>query len=106
MSEDAASSEGAAAEPPMDRRSARDRRQGDRRVANRPVSVERRTSPERREGPRRAKRSMNRYDMEEDVLEFINAINRFKASSGRAFPTWSEVLGILRGLGYEKRDEA
>ena len=35
--------------------------------------------------------------------EFIRAINRFKERTGRAFPTWSEVLQILRDLGYEKQ---
>ena len=27
----------------------------------------------------------------------------YKKKSGRMFPTWSEVLEVLRGLGYEKR---
>ncbi len=30
------------------------------------------------------------------------AMNSYKQSSGRMFPTWSEVLEVLRGLGYEK----
>ena len=30
------------------------------------------------------------------------AIQEYKRQSGRMFPTWSEVLGVLRGLGYEK----
>lgn len=88
--------------PANDRRTASDRRREERRQAQQPVPQERRTGSDRRVGPRR-KRSINQYDMDADVLEFINAINRFKQSSGRAFPTWSEVLGILRDLGYEKR---
>ncbi len=87
-------------DPDADRRSSSDRRAGDRRVQDVPVKVERRAA-DRRKGPRR-KRSMNQYDMDADVLEFINAINLFKNQSGRPFPTWSEVLGILRELGYEK----
>jgi hypothetical protein len=35
-------------------------------------------------------------------VEFMNAIQAYKASSGRMFPTWSEVLEVLKGLGYEK----
>lgn len=35
-------------------------------------------------------------------LEFMNAIQAYKAQSGRLFPTWSEVLEVVRGLGYEK----
>lgn len=30
------------------------------------------------------------------------AMNEYKRSSGRMFPTWSEVLEVLQGLGYEK----
>ncbi len=86
----------------MDRRTKRDRRQGERRKSGASVPVDRRSGGERRQGPRRARRSINQYDMEADVLEFINAINRFKERSGRAFPTWSEVLSILKELGYEK----
>jgi hypothetical protein len=35
-------------------------------------------------------------------LEFMQAIQAYKQSSGRMFPTWSEVLEVLQGLGYEK----
>ena len=35
-------------------------------------------------------------------LEFLHAIQAYKARSGRMFPTWSEVLEVLRDLGYEK----
>ncbi len=35
-------------------------------------------------------------------LEFMQAMQNYKASSGRMFPTWSEVLEVLRALGYEK----
>jgi hypothetical protein len=35
-------------------------------------------------------------------LEFMTAMQNYKQQSGRMFPTWSEVLEVLRGLGYEK----
>ena len=35
-------------------------------------------------------------------LEFMKAMDRYKRESGRAFPTWSEVLEVLRSLGYRK----
>jgi hypothetical protein len=38
-------------------------------------------------------------------MEFMMAMNAYKHSSGRMFPTWSEVLEVLRGLGYEKVTE-
>jgi hypothetical protein len=34
--------------------------------------------------------------------EFMQAMQEYKQRSGRMFPTWSEVLEVLRGLGYEK----
>jgi hypothetical protein len=36
-------------------------------------------------------------------LELMQAMEAYKQSSGRLFPTWSEVLEVLRGLGYHKR---
>jgi hypothetical protein len=38
----------------------------------------------------------------EAELEFMKAMNEYKRRSGRMFPTWSEVLEVLQGLGYEK----
>ncbi len=41
-------------------------------------------------------------DYSEAELEFMLAMNEYKQKSGRMFPTWSEVLEVLRALGYEK----
>jgi len=38
----------------------------------------------------------------EAEMEFMLAMSKYKQSSGRMFPTWSEVLEVLRSLGYEK----
>ena len=35
-------------------------------------------------------------------MEFMLAMNEYKRKSGRMFPTWSEVLEVLRELGYQK----
>ena len=37
-----------------------------------------------------------------DEVEFMNALAEFKRASGRLFPSCSEILDILRNLGYEK----
>ena len=37
-----------------------------------------------------------------DEVEFMNALADFKRASGRLFPSCSEILDILRKLGYEK----
>jgi hypothetical protein len=41
------------------------------------------------------------YTVEE--IEFMRAMDEYKRKAGRQFPTWSEVLEVLKGLGY-KRD--
>jgi hypothetical protein len=38
-----------------------------------------------------------------DIAEFQHAMEEYRLRSGRAFPTWSEILETLRRLGYEKR---
>jgi hypothetical protein len=38
----------------------------------------------------------------EAETEFMMAMNEYKRRSGRMFPTWSEILEVLRDLGYEK----
>lgn len=35
-------------------------------------------------------------------LEFLAAIEAYKSTSGRQFPTWGEVLDVAARLGYEK----
>ena len=34
--------------------------------------------------------------------EFASAMDAYKRSSGRMFPTWSEVLEVLGTMGYRK----
>ena len=86
----------------MDRRTAGDRRKGERRVAKKPVAEDRRSGEDRRRGDRR-KRNINQYDMSPDELEFVNAVNRFRELSGNRFPSARDILNILRELGYEKQ---
>jgi hypothetical protein len=37
-----------------------------------------------------------------DELEFMQAVERYKFRSGRMFPTYSELLEVVRSLGYER----
>jgi hypothetical protein len=39
-------------------------------------------------------------------VEFMGAMSEYIRTSGRKFPTWSEILGVLRSLGYSKDDPA
>jgi hypothetical protein len=41
-------------------------------------------------------------DYTEQEVEFMNALDDYKRKSGRMFPTCSEVLEVIRGLGYVK----
>ena len=89
-----------------DRRDASDRRkiQNERRATTVAVPGERRVV-ERREKVNR-RRQIDPTTCERDYtdaeVEFMHALDQYKRSSGRMFPTCSEVLEVLRGLGYEK----
>jgi hypothetical protein len=43
-------------------------------------------------------------DYSQDEVEFMNALNEYKRTSGRMFPTCSEILEVLKSLGYEKQN--
>ena len=80
----------------------RDRRKSDRRSGKDRRAGDRRKSPPIPDLYRGGERSINEYPLSEDELEFINALNGYKKKHGRPFPTWSEVLHIVRALGYRK----
>ena len=35
-------------------------------------------------------------------MEFMNAMQQFKDRTGKAFPSYGEVLGVAETLGYRK----
>ncbi|MBQ3350106.1 MAG: hypothetical protein IJG38_06865 [Thermoguttaceae bacterium] len=41
-------------------------------------------------------------DYSEDEVEFMRALDSYKRMSGRMFPTCSEILEVIRSLGYVK----
>lgn len=41
-------------------------------------------------------------DYAPDELEFMQALDRYKRATGRMFPTCSEILEVVRSLGYAK----
>lgn len=90
----------------LDRRGGLDRRSGnDRRKQNLPVPVERRKLQRRAKVARRRQIDPTtcERDYTADEIEFMNAMDEYKRLSGRMFPTCSEVLEVIRKLGYEKR---
>ncbi len=40
--------------------------------------------------------------MTDDLLEFVLAIDEYKRTNKRPFPSWSEVFEVIRYLGYRK----
>ncbi len=40
--------------------------------------------------------------MPADVIEFITAVDEYKRRNQRPFPSWSEILEVIKGLGYQK----
>lgn len=59
-------------------------------------------------GPARRRKKIDPTTCERDYrpeeLEFMQALDRYKRSSGRMFPTCSEILEVVRGLGYVRQD--
>jgi hypothetical protein len=45
-------------------------------------------------------------DYTDDEIEFMKAMDDYKRRSGRQFPTWSEVLEVVRSLGYVRPEVA
>ena len=41
-------------------------------------------------------------DYNEEEILFMKAMDQYKRDNRRPFPTWSEVLEVLRALGYRK----
>jgi len=65
---------------------------------------------ERRVGPRRKVERRRQIDpttcerdYTNDEIEFMRAMDDYKRRAGRQFPTWSEVLEVIKSMGY-KRD--
>lgn len=40
--------------------------------------------------------------MTEEQFEFIMAVNEYKKVNKKPFPTWTEVLDVMKALGYRK----
>lgn len=70
-----------------------------------PSAVEERPALERREKVNRRRQidpTTCERDYTDDEVEFMGALDRYKRANGRMFPTCSEVLEVIRGLGYVK----
>jgi len=91
----------------MDRRIDSERRSGEERRQEE-VTV----ASDRREGDRRTVQRRRHIDpttcerdYSNDEIEFMHALDAYKRASGRMFPTCSEILEVLRDLGYARIDQ-
>ena len=69
-------------------------------VVDRRGNFDRRRGPGHRRSPER--RAAEEGEMNEEQFEFLMAIDEYKRSNQRPFPTWTEVLEVIRALGYRK----
>lgn len=64
------------------------------------------TNLERRRGPGRRRtdfmKSAEEGEMTQEQFMFVMAIDAFKRVNEKTFPTWTEVLEVIRKLGYRK----
>ncbi len=72
-----------------------------------PRSIARSQASESRAAGRQNRRRMIdpstcERDYAPEELEFMQALDRYKRTSGRMFPTCSEVLEVVRSLGYRR----
>lgn len=87
----------------------RERRGQDRRKRQIPVAIERRSGQDRRDKGERRRQvdpTTCEKDYSDEEIIFMKAMDQYKRANRRPFPTWSEVLEVLRSLGYEKTKEA
>ena len=74
----------------------------ERREQDAPVTTERREVQRRRQiDPTTCER-----DYSDPEIEFMQALDQYKRDSGRMFPTCSEILEVLTGLGYRRVTDA
>ena len=88
----------------LDRRSEERRTETeDRREADSPVADERRHGDRRKVQRRRQiDPTTCERDYSADEIEFMQAMDAYKRANGRMFPTCSEILEVIRELGYQK----
>jgi len=84
----------------VERRCGNDRRQS---VVDRRLGLDRHRGPGRRRSDER--KSAEEGQMSDEQFEFLMAIDEYKRTNTRPFPTWTEVLELIKALGYRKVTE-
>jgi len=81
----------------IEHRSGKDRR---RSVIDRRLGLDRRRGPGRRLTDDR--KAAEEGQMSDEQFEFLMAIDEYKRKNASPFPTWTEVLEVIKALGYRK----
>jgi hypothetical protein len=75
-------------------------------VERRKDVVDRRLGLDRRRGPGRRlsedRKAAEQGYMSDEQYEFLMAIQEYKKANNKSFPTWTEVLEVIKALGYRK----
>jgi hypothetical protein len=82
---------------PVDSNSFEERRES---VVDRRIGLDRRRGPGRRLTDER--KSAEEGQMSQEQFAFLMAIEEYKKKNARPFPTWTEVLEVIKALGYRK----
>ena len=80
-----------------ERRKSQDRRKS---VVDRRLGLDRRRGPGRRLTDER--KAAEQGQMSDEQFEFLLAIDEYKRKNTRPFPTWTEVLEVIKAMGYRK----
>ncbi len=78
----------------------RDRTERRTSVVDRRLGLDRRRGPGRRRTDER--KSAEDGNMSDEQFEFLMAIDQYKRVNSRPFPTWTEVLEVIKALGYRR----
>ena len=81
----------------VERRHGQDRR---RNLLDRRLGLDRRRGPGKRRSDDR--KAAEEGQMSDEQFHFLMAIDEYKKANARPFPTWTEVLEIIKALGYRK----
>ncbi len=84
----------------------KDSKSNDSFIERRESTVDRRLGLDRRRGPGRRRtderKAAEEGQMTDEQFEFLMAIDCYKKANQRPFPTWTEVLEVIKALGYRK----
>lgn len=75
-------------------------------IERRKTVISRRCDLDRRRGPG-VRRSVDRKAAEEgqmtdEQFEFLMTVEQYKRENRKPFPTWTEILEVLKAMGYRK----